>query len=236
MQLKEQLPKLHAYTRESNEKALKHYLRNIEGFARDGSAAPNDPIGQREMTKVFGAMLNIEATFIRFDYNQNNLVSTEDVAEVITSPRHSSIMGHRPSNGHSRFSTNPLSPNYLDPKAGRNDRVVVKEIGELDKAFDVYRDAIIAVADLDNWMGRALSESIFLYMLKYQSIPSSRQAITYYLKPFKEVKAKRSNIGALLYFMVNQGDEKANKINELKQETQRKARKMTEENLKLKAL
>ena len=72
------------------------YLTNVEGFARD---VVDDDIllGQRDFTLLTGAFLNIETTFMRFDRNRDNLMTTN----------------------------------------------------ELDEAFKIYEDALIAIAELE---------------------------------------------------------------------------------------
>lgn len=147
--LKDKLPQLYTYYKSVNHSETQEYLKFVEGFARD-IPDDNEPMSYRDLSKIFGSMLNIEATFIRFDQNQNNILE-------------------RP---------------------------------ELDQAFQVYEDAIIAVADLD---GSSLkyTHSIFLYMVRYRSIPSRTQLLNFHYNPFvdRNVRATRINIGAILYFL-----------------------------------
>lgn len=74
---------------------------------------------------------------------------------------------------------------------------------ELDQAFEIYRDAIIAVAELDETQHK-YAKSIFLYMVKYQQIPTKWQVVNFHYNPFAdtEVSAKRIHIGTLLYYLV----------------------------------
>jgi hypothetical protein len=87
-----------------------------------------------------------------------------------------------------RFDTN--NDNLLDNK-------------ELDKAFIVYREAIIAVAKLDESKEK-YAKSIFIYMVKYLKIPTTLQLLNFHFAPWAnhDVLAKRVNIGALLYYLV----------------------------------
>lgn len=74
---------------------------------------------------------------------------------------------------------------------------------ELDKAFLVYKEAIIAVAKLDESKEK-YAKSIFIYMVKYMKIPSTLQLLNFHYAPWAshDVLAKRVNIGALLYYLV----------------------------------
>lgn len=126
------------------------YLTNVEGFIRDTTTSE---MPRREFTLLFGAMINIETTFLRFDQNKNN---------------------------------------QLDPS-------------EIDKAFLVYEEAIVSVADLSDGQ-RKYAKTIFLYMLKEMKIPSTWELLRYHYNPFadKDVVAYRLNVGALLYWLVRQ--------------------------------
>ena len=74
---------------------------------------------------------------------------------------------------------------------------------ELDKAFLVYKEAIIAVVKLDESKEK-YAKSIFIYMVKYMKIPSTLQLLNFHYAPWAshDVLAKRVNIGALLYYLV----------------------------------
>lgn len=74
---------------------------------------------------------------------------------------------------------------------------------ELDKAFVVYKEAIIKVAKLDKSKEK-YAKSIFIYMVKYMKIPSTLQLLNFHYAPWAnhDVLAKRVNIGALLYYLV----------------------------------
>ena len=76
---------------------------------------------------------------------------------------------------------------------------------EIDKAFVIYEEAIISVAELSDEQ-RKYAKTIFLYMLKEKRIPSTWELLRYHYSPFadKEIVAKRLNIGALLYWLVRQ--------------------------------
>ncbi len=74
---------------------------------------------------------------------------------------------------------------------------------ELDKAFLVYKEAIIKVAKLDESKEK-YAKSIFIYMVKYMKIPSTLQLLNFHYAPWAnhDVLGKRVNIGALLYYLV----------------------------------
>lgn len=76
---------------------------------------------------------------------------------------------------------------------------------EIDKAFVVYKEAIISVADLSDGQ-RKYAKTIFLYMLKERRIPSTWELLRFHYNPFadKEIVAQRLNVGALLYWLVKQ--------------------------------
>lgn len=88
-----------------------------------------------------------------------------------------------------RFDSN--QDNIIDPQ-------------ELELAFAIYKDAIIQIAELDEENQR-FANSIFLYMIKNKAIPSRVQLINFHYNPFisKNISALRLNIGALLYYLVN---------------------------------
>jgi hypothetical protein len=73
---------------------------------------------------------------------------------------------------------------------------------ELDVAFEIYEAAIIQIAGLDEG-SRKYARSIFLYMVKHMAIPSRTQLITFHYLARKNISALRLNIGALLYYLVN---------------------------------
>ncbi|MCF8058572.1 MAG: hypothetical protein K9K67_04695 [Bacteriovoracaceae bacterium] len=74
---------------------------------------------------------------------------------------------------------------------------------ELDKAFPVYKDAIIKVAKLDESKSD-YAQTIFLYMIKYMEEPSKFDILKFDWNIFvsKRISSKRLNIGALLYNML----------------------------------
>lgn len=80
--------------------------------------------------------------------------------------------------------------NILDPR-------------ELDKAFPVYEDAIMTLANLEE-SKRSYAKTIFLFMIKEMKMPSKWDVATFHYNPFanKKISSKRLNIGALLYNML----------------------------------
>lgn len=79
---------------------------------------------------------------------------------------------------------------------------------EVDKAFLVYENAIMSIADLSEDK-RKYAKSIFLYMLKYMKLPTQWQLISFHYNPFmsKKIDAYRLNVGVLLYYLVNTEEE-----------------------------
>jgi hypothetical protein len=91
-----------------------------------------------------------------------------------------------------RYDTN--QNNILDPD-------------EIDSAYHVYENAIIALAKLDE-SKRHYGKSIFLYMIKYKEKPNTFWLLNFHYNPMvnKKFNAKRINIGVLLYYMVQQAN------------------------------
>jgi len=79
----------------------------------------------------------------------------------------------------------------------------VIEPRELERAYPVYEEALMLVADLDESQ-RGYAKSIFKYMIKNMKKPTPLQVASFHYNPFadKEISSKRLNIGALLYNMV----------------------------------
>ncbi len=99
--------------------------------------------------------------------------------------------------------------NILDPK-------------ELNKGFDVYKNAVIEMANLKGKRVK-YAKTIYFYMVEKMAIPSKWAVLFRYytrwlLHKFDKVAAKRLNIGVLLDYMVNNNnnDEKAYDIFEEK--------------------
>jgi hypothetical protein len=74
---------------------------------------------------------------------------------------------------------------------------------ELDMAFDLYKSAIIKLADLSGGKVK-YAKSIYLYMIKNMKVPTRLQLINFHYNPFvdRDITAKRTNLGALLYYLV----------------------------------
>lgn len=75
---------------------------------------------------------------------------------------------------------------------------------ELKEAFKIYEKAIILIAELDEG-NEKFAESIFLYMIKNNAIPTRNQLIYFHYSPLvdRDISALRINIGSLLYNLVN---------------------------------
>ncbi|WP_372651646.1 hypothetical protein [Halobacteriovorax sp.] len=80
----------------------------------------------------------------------------------------------------------------------------VIDTDELDEAFLIYEVSIQKMADLKGWK-KTLTKTVFYYMVKYMKIPSTGEVLKYHFQlhfnPLytENIKAKRLNIGALLY-------------------------------------
>lgn len=157
-------PRLTDYVKNSPRNEYQDYLKGVVGFARDVDSA-TIPVNGRDITLVVGAMLNIETTFLRFDTNKNNIIST----------------------------------------------------AELEQAFKIYENAIIAVAKLKPEQVK-FSKSIFFYMVINMQVPKTGTILddaSFYLfhkciesplcrtARYEPIEAKRLNIGMLLYYLVN---------------------------------
>lgn len=79
--LKEHLFKLHHYYRNSSTREMNEFLRNVEGFAIDVSD-PDAPLEAKDISTIFGALLNIESTFNRFDINHNNHLDNNELLDA----------------------------------------------------------------------------------------------------------------------------------------------------------
>lgn len=80
LRLDKNFPRLAEYVRKTPRDEYQNYLKGVTGFARDVNDS-RIPINGRDMTLVIGAMLNIETTFLRFDSNRNNVISTSELNE-----------------------------------------------------------------------------------------------------------------------------------------------------------
>ncbi len=164
LKLDKNFPRLAEYVRKSPRDEYQNYLKGVTGFARDVND-PRIPINGRDMTLIIGAMLNIETTFLRFDVNRDNVISTI----------------------------------------------------ELNEAFKIYENAIIAIAKLKPEQQK-FSKSIFFYMVINMQVPKTGTWINdaaFFLfhqcmeidvcrrTKYEPIEAKRLNIGMLLYYLVN---------------------------------
>jgi len=77
---KKYLPKLYQYYAETSHTDLVDFVESVETFARD---VPTDsPTKLRDATLVMGSLLNIESTFVRFDENNDNQLTDEEMEEA----------------------------------------------------------------------------------------------------------------------------------------------------------
>jgi hypothetical protein len=80
---KNSMPNLNRYIEDktTTKEEIIGYLNGVEGFARDKDE-PKYPIDPRDSTLIFGAMLNIESTFIRFDLNDDNIIDYNELSKA----------------------------------------------------------------------------------------------------------------------------------------------------------
>jgi hypothetical protein len=135
----------------SKEEVLQDLLKRTEFFARD-CALDSRPINKKDMGSIVAGLIDIEATILHFDKNQNNILDYE----------------------------------------------------ELNDAFPVYRNAIIAVAKLKPSQ-EFLAKSIFFYLVKNQKIPSVGNLIWFFTKLEtgwdKNISGDRVTIATLLKYI-----------------------------------
>ncbi|GEM_PF-2717898 len=80
----------------------------------------------------------------------------------------------------------------------------VIDTDELDEAYLIYQVSIQKMANLKGWK-KTLTKTVFYYMVKNMKIPSTGEVLKYHFQlhfnPMytEDIKAKRLNIGALLY-------------------------------------
>lgn len=98
-----------------------------------------------------------------------------------------------------------IESTFLRYDANRNN---ILDPNELDKAFPVYEEAIMSLANLDE-SKRSYAKTIFLFMIKEMKMPSKWDVATFHYNPFanKKISSKRLNIGALLYNMLLAAEE-----------------------------
>lgn len=108
-----------------------------------------------------------------------------------------------------RFDAN--NDNLIDNKTKASPRNLSDQRSELEVAFEVYKNAIISIADLRPNQEK-YAYSIFLYMIKNMQIPPASSIVDnakflyfHYWESTKFIAAKRLNIGSLLFYLVNQG-------------------------------
>lgn len=71
-------PGLQRYVAENTPEKLTEYLQGVEGYARD-YPDPKIPINKRDSTLIFGAFINIESTFLRYDTNGDNVIDFNEL-------------------------------------------------------------------------------------------------------------------------------------------------------------
>lgn len=84
------MPHLASYIHRIDLKTRLEFLSKVEGFARD-IKDDNVPINKREYMLIFGAMLNIESTFLRYDVNRDNQVDADELKEAFKTYRQAII-------------------------------------------------------------------------------------------------------------------------------------------------
>ncbi len=70
-------PKLARYQANTSKEDLSAFVESVETFARDVST--DNPMRMRDATLVMGAMLNIESTFVRFDADDDNQLTDDEM-------------------------------------------------------------------------------------------------------------------------------------------------------------
>lgn len=84
----------------------------------------------------------------------------------------------------------------------------ILDFNELKSALNVYRNAIILLANLEG-NNKKLARTVFFYMVKYMKAPSPVTVWSLdkiFKLHFKNTRAKRINIGTLLYYLVNNAE------------------------------
>jgi hypothetical protein len=84
----------------------------------------------------------------------------------------------------------------------------ILDFNELKGALEVYRNAIILLANLEG-NNKKLARTVFFYMVKYMKAPSPVTVWSLdkiFKLHFKNTRAKRINIGTLLYYLVNNAE------------------------------
>lgn len=76
LDMKRYMPKLYDYVVSANYDEVINFVKSVEGFTRDAKDVTTHP---RIAKIIFGAMLNIESTLIRFDINQDNYLEYEEL-------------------------------------------------------------------------------------------------------------------------------------------------------------
>lgn len=90
LEQKKFMPHLNSYIETIDEETRNLFLAKIEGFARD-IKRDEVPINKRDYMLIYGAMLNIESTFLRYDVNKNNVVDNDELREAFKTYRQAII-------------------------------------------------------------------------------------------------------------------------------------------------
>ncbi|OUR96879.1 hypothetical protein A9Q84_11115 [Halobacteriovorax marinus] len=86
-----------------------------------------------------------------------------------------------------------------------NDNIIGNR--ELEDAFKIYESSIVQLAELGGWK-KMFSKTVFFFMVKFKKIPTNTEVMTHHFNlnanPFYDdtIEAKRLNIGALLYNLI----------------------------------
>jgi hypothetical protein len=90
LNFKQYFPRLLDYYKTTPKAESLAYLKGVEGFARDIND-PKIPVNKRDAILIFGAMVNVETTFIRFDKNLDNIIDYDELMEAFKLYRNSII-------------------------------------------------------------------------------------------------------------------------------------------------
>jgi len=164
-------PALTTYVNKVDDEEKNNYLAGVEGFARDVNK-PEIPVHNRDNILILGAMINIESTMIRFDYNKDGVIDNKYC----------------------------VIPDSMNPrKCAKTElqmafevyRKAIIEIGELDQSTMGYAYSIFLYLvkykekpPKGGWINNAK----FLYFHWWEST--------------NLIEAKRLNIGRILYYLV----------------------------------
>ncbi len=76
---KDVFPSLNRYVLDNTSVKIQEYLKAVQGYARD-FPDPKIPINKRDSTLIFGALINIESTFLRYDSNGDDVIDFDELS------------------------------------------------------------------------------------------------------------------------------------------------------------